>query len=53
MPGVCLLSSVVFVEYRVKMGGPPSKAEYYWIIDSKLVKRLKGEKIPDKGSEKT
>ena len=35
----------------LNMGGPPSKPEYYSITDSEPVRRLNGEKHPDKGSE--
>ena len=40
------------MELRVKQGGPPSKAKYSWTTDSVQVWRLKGEKYPNKGSEK-
>ena len=33
------------------MGGPSSKAKYYWLTDSELVPWGKGEKNPNKGSE--
>ena len=33
-------------------GGPPPKAKYQPVTDSELVPRGKGEKHPDKGSEK-
>ena len=36
----------------LNMGGPPSKPEYYSMTDSEPVRRLNGEKHPDKGSEK-
>ena len=36
----------------LKMGGPPSKAEYYLTTDSEPVRRLNDEKNPDKGSSK-
>ncbi len=36
----------------MKTGGPPSKAEYYSTTDSEPVRRLNGEKHPDKGGEK-
>lgn len=35
----------------LNMGGPPSKPEYYSMTDSEPVRRLNGEKHPDKGSE--
>ena len=35
----------------VNLGGPPSKAKYFWTTDSVIVARAKGEKNPDKGSE--
>ena len=34
------------------MGRPLSKAKYYWLTDSEQVPWGKGEKHPDKGSEK-
>ncbi len=37
---------------RLNPGGPPSKAEYSLSTDSAPVPRGKGEKNPDKGSEK-
>jgi hypothetical protein len=33
------------------MGGPSSKAKYYFMTDSEQVPWGKGEKNPDKGSE--
>ena len=42
----------MLVKLRVKLGGPPSKAKYYLMTNSKPVKRLNGEKYPHKGSEK-
>ena len=36
----------------LNMGGPPSKPEYSLTTDSEPVRRLNGEKHPDKGSEK-
>ena len=33
------------------MGGPSSKAKYYWLTDSEPVPWGKGEKHPDEGSE--
>jgi hypothetical protein len=40
------------VEPGLNMGGPPSKAKYYWTTDSEEVRRLKDDKHPDKGSER-
>ena len=40
------------VEPGLNMGGPPSKPEYSSTTDSEPVRRLNGEKNPDKGSEK-
>ena len=37
---------------RLNMGGPPSKPEYSSTTDSEPVRRLNGEKYPDKGREK-
>ena len=45
-------SSAGLVKPRVKLRGPPRKAKYSWTTDSELVRRLKDEKHPDKGSEK-
>ena len=45
-------SSAELVKLRVKLRGPPRKAKYYLTTDSELVRRLKDEKNPDKGSEK-
>ncbi len=39
------------VKSCLKMGGPSSKAKYYWLTDSEPVPWGKGEKNPDKGSE--
>ena len=39
-------------EFCLKMGRPLSKAKYYWLTDSEQVPWGKGEKHPDKGSEK-
>ena len=36
----------------LNMGGPSSKAKYYWLTDSELVPWGKGEKNPGEGSEK-
>ena len=36
----------------LNMGGPPSKPKYSLTTDSEPVRRLNGEKHPDKGSEK-
>ncbi len=46
------LSKVGLVKPCLKMGGPHSKTEYYSTTDSEPVRRLNGEKIPDKGSKK-
>ena len=35
----------------LNMGGPPSKPEYSSMTDSEPVRRLNGEKHPDKGRE--
>ena len=35
----------------LNMGGPSSKAKYYWLTDSELVPWGKGEKNPGEGSE--
>ena len=40
------------VKLRVKPGGPPSKAKYFWTTDSVPVRRLKGEKNRNKRSSK-
>ena len=39
------------VKSCLKMGGPSSKAKYYWMTDSEQVPWGKGEKNPFKGSE--
>ena len=39
-------------EFCLKMGRPLSKAKYYWLTDSEQVPWGKGEKHPDKGSER-
>ena len=36
----------------LKKGRPLSKAKYYWLTDSEQVPWGKGEKDPDKGSER-
>ena len=36
----------------LNMGGPPSKPKYSSVTDSAQVPRGKGEKHPDKGSER-
>ena len=35
----------------LNMGGPSSKAKYYWLTDSEPVLWRKGEKNPGEGSE--
>jgi hypothetical protein len=34
------------VESRVNQRGPPRKAKYFWVTDSEIVSREKGEKNP-------
>ena len=46
-----ILSKTGHVKPCLNLGGPPSKAKYYWLTDSGLVPRGKGEKNPDEGSE--
>ncbi len=40
------------MEPGLNMGGPPSKAKYYWTTDSESVRRLKDDKHRDKRSER-
>ena len=40
------------MEPGLNPGGPPPKAKYYLATDSVTVARAKGEKDPEKGSEK-
>ncbi len=46
------LSRAEHEEFCLKMGRPLSKAKYYWVTDSEQVPWGKGEKHPNKGSEK-
>ena len=46
------LSRAEHEKFCLKMGRPLSKAKYYWLTDSEQVPWGKGEKHPDKGSEK-
>lgn len=39
------------VKSRVNQRGPPRKAKYFWMTDSEIVPRGKGEKEPLEGSE--
>ena len=39
-------------EFCLNMGRPLSKAKYYWLTDREQVPWGKGEKHPDKGSER-
>ena len=51
VPPVAIPSSARHVEPGVNLWGPPHKAKYYWMTDSVIVARAKGEKDPGKGSE--
>ena len=44
-------SSAKHVKFGANLGGPPSKAKYVPVTDSKAVPWGKGEKYPAKGSE--
>ena len=46
------VSTAEHVEFRGKLGGPPSKAKYSSMTDSEPVPRGKGEKNPYEGSPK-
>ena len=39
------------VKSRVNLRGPPRKAKYFWMTDSEIVPRGKGEREPLSGSE--
>jgi hypothetical protein len=45
------MSKAGHVKPCLNMGGPSSKAKYYWLTDSELVPWGKGEKNPGEGSE--
>ena len=49
---VVLLSRAGHEKSCLNMGRPLSKAKYYWLTDSEQVPWGKGEKHPDKGSER-
>ena len=46
VPPVVIPSSARHVEPGVNPRGPPRKAKYYWMTDSVIVARAKGEKYP-------
>ena len=39
-------SSMGHVKSRVNLRGPPRKAQYFWVTDSEIVPRGKGEREP-------
>ena len=45
----CIPSKKGHVKSLLKLRGPPRKTKYYWITDSEIVPRGKGEKNPGRG----